>query len=98
MLDVSQVRQQFPSLGQIHNGRPVVFFDNPGGTQTPQRVIEAMTGYLLNNNANHGGAFPTSQRSDAMLAEAHSAMADMLGAASPGEIIFGANMTTVRYD
>ncbi len=97
MLNVSLVRQQFPSLRQMHNDQPVVFFDNPGGTQVPQSVIDAMTRYLLHDNANHGGAFGTSQRSDAMLEEAHRAMADMLGAASPGEMIFGQNMTTLTF-
>lgn len=97
MLNVSVVRQQFPSLGQTLDGRPVVFFDNPGGTQTPQMVIDAMVDYLLHANANHDGAFATSQRSDAMLEEAHRAMADMLGAASPDEIVFGANMTTLTF-
>jgi len=95
MLDISATRKQFPSLSQIQNGRPVVYFDNPGGTQVPQTVIDAMVQYLLRDNSNHGGAFPTSRRSDAMLEEAHQAMADMLGAASHNEIVFGPNMTTL---
>jgi cysteine desulfurase family protein (TIGR01976 family) len=78
-----------------NNGKPVVYFDNPGGTQVPQTVMDAMLQYLLRDNANHGGAFPTSRRSDAMLEEAHQAMADMLGAASSSEIVFGPNMTTL---
>jgi cysteine desulfurase family protein (TIGR01976 family) len=97
MVDLSHVRQQFPSLSQVQADHPVVFFDNPGGTQVPQRVIDAMTGYLLNDNANHDGAFATSQRSDAMLDEAHRAMADMLGAGDAAEIMFGANMTTLTF-
>jgi cysteine desulfurase family protein (TIGR01976 family) len=97
MLDVTSIRRQFPSLDQAENGRPVVFFDNPGGTQCPQTVVDALAGYLLHDNSNHGGAFGTSQRSDAMLDDAHQAMADMLGAASPAEIIFGANMTTLTF-
>jgi cysteine desulfurase family protein (TIGR01976 family) len=95
MLDVGTIRKQFPSLSQIQNEKPVVYFDNPGGTQVPQTVIDAMVQYLLRDNSNHGGAFPTSRRSDAMLEEAHQAMADMLGAASPHEIVFGPNMTTL---
>jgi cysteine desulfurase family protein (TIGR01976 family) len=98
MLNVSLVRQNFPSLKQVQDGRPVVFFDNPGGTQVPQMVVDAVTDYLLHSNANHGGAFATSQRSDAMLDEAHRALADMLGAASPDEIVFGPNMTTLTFD
>ena len=97
MLDVTRIRPMFPSLAQTQNGKPVVFFDNPGGTQCPQMVIDAVSGYLLHDNANHGGAFATSQRSDAMLDDAHQAMADMLGAASASEIVFGANMTTLTF-
>ena len=97
MLDLSQNRKYFPALNQTQDGKPVVFFDNPGGTQCPQMVIDAVSGYLMNDNANHGGAFATSRRSDAMLHDAHQAMADMLGAASADEIVFGANMTTLTF-
>jgi len=95
MFNVSAIRKQFPSLSQTQDGKPVVYFDNPGGTQVPQTVIDAMVQYLLRDNSNHGGAFLTSRRSDAMLEEAHQAMADMLGAASRNEIVFGPNMTTL---
>ncbi len=97
MLDPDAIRTQFPSLAHVQDGRPVVFLDNPGGTQCPQAVIDAVAHYLVHDNANHGGAFATSRRSDAMLAEAHAAMADMLGAESPDEIVFGANMTTLTF-
>jgi cysteine desulfurase family protein (TIGR01976 family) len=96
-LDIVAIRARFPALAQTHAGRPAVFLDNPGGTQVPATVVDAMRDYLVRNNANHGGVFPTSQRSDAILAEAHAAMADMLGAASPAEIVFGANMTTLTF-
>jgi len=95
MLDLAQNRKHFPALKQTQAGKPVVFFDNPGGTQCPQSVIDAVSGYLACDNSNHGGAFATSQRSDAMLHDAHQAMADMLGAAHASEIVFGANMTTL---
>ena len=94
-LDVSAIRTQFPALEQGLDGQSVVFLDNPGGTQVPQVVVDAVSDYLVNHNANHGGAFATSQRSDAILHEAHAAMADMLNAASPDEIVFGPNMTTL---
>jgi cysteine desulfurase family protein (TIGR01976 family) len=97
MIDLRLTRSQFPALGQMQDGKPVVFFDNPGGTQCPQMVIDAVSNYLTNDNANHGGAFATSQRSDEMLHDAHQAMADMLGAASADEIVFGANMTTLTF-
>jgi len=78
-------------------GRPAVFFDGPAGSQTPQRVADAVRDYLLQRNANHGGPFATSQESDAMLAEAHRAVADLLGAARAEEVAFGANMTTLTF-
>ena len=79
------------------DGQPAVFLDNPGGTQVPQPVIDAIGDYLAHSNANHGGAFATSQRSDAILDDAHQAVADMLNAASPQEIVFGPNMTTLTF-
>ena len=92
--DVDAIRTEFPALARQHDGRPAVFLDGPGGTQVPQRVIDAVAGYFRDTNANSGGAFTTSRRSDAMADEAHAAVADLLGAASPDEIKFGANMTT----
>ena len=79
------------------DGQPAVFLDNPGGTQVPQPVIDAIVDYLAHSNANHGGAFATSQRSDAILDDAHQAVADMLNAASPQEVVFGPNMTTLTF-
>jgi cysteine desulfurase family protein (TIGR01976 family) len=95
LFDVNEIRTQFPALAQTHDQAPVVFLDNPGGTQVPQCVVDAMVGYLTQSNANHGGAFATSRRSDEILHDAHAAMADMLNAASPDEIVFGPNMTTL---
>ena len=96
-IDLSPVRAQFPALSIQDAGRPAVFFDGPGGTQAPQRVIDAITHYLINSNANHGGAFRTSRQSDAILAEAHEAMADLLNAPSSREIAFGPNMTSLTF-
>ena len=93
-LDVEWVRRQFPSLNQEVNGRPAAFFDAPGGTQVPQQVIDAISEYLAKWNANSGGAFLTSQRSDIIVEQAHEAMADFLNCAAD-EVIFGANMTTL---
>src|SRR5438552_4868321 len=73
----------------------MAYFDGPGGTQVPDSVIDAVARYYRDSNANAGGAFATSERSDAIVAEAHRAMADFLGAAGPDEIAFGANMTTL---
>jgi cysteine desulfurase family protein (TIGR01976 family) len=93
--DVDAIRAEFPALGREQDGRPVVFLDGPGGTQVPQRVIDAVGSYLADTNANAGGAFATSEASDGMVAEAHAAVADFLGAGSPDEIKFGYNMSTL---
>ena len=69
-LDLSWVRSQFPALAQTVNGHPAVFLDGPGGTQVPQRVIDAIADYLSRNNANTGGAYQTSRNTDRMIAEA----------------------------
>jgi len=95
-LDLTWVRSQFPSLSQMVNGQPAVFFDGPGGTQVPQCVVDAISDYLKQNNANTGGAYATSRHTDAMIAGARSAMADFLGC-DPDEIVFGPNMTSLTY-
>lgn len=95
-LNLDWVRSQFPSLSQTVNGDPAVFLDGPGGTQVPQRVIDAITDYLHRNNANTGGAYATSRNTDAIIATARAAMADFLGCAAD-EIVFGPNMTTLTY-
>ena len=89
-LNLSAIRKQFPSLD-----RPAIFFDNPGGTQIAKPSLDRITRYLLECNANHEGAFETSKKSDAVLDEAHAAMADFYNASSPEEIVFGNNMTTL---
>jgi cysteine desulfurase family protein (TIGR01976 family) len=91
---VEQCRRQFPALSRMQHGRPVAYLDGPAGTQVPQRVIDAVSHYLAHANANHGGLFPTSRESDAMLDAAHQAVADLLGA-DPETIVFGPNMTTL---
>lgn len=94
---VDDLRRQFPALQRTLNGRPVIFLDGPAGSQVPQRVADAVSGYLLSTNANHGGAFATAQESDRILDAAHEALADFTGATDPQEICFGANMTTITF-
>jgi cysteine desulfurase family protein (TIGR01976 family) len=89
-LKMDAIRQQFPSLN-----RPAIFFDNPGGTQIAKQSLDRINQYLLECNANHEGAFATSIASDAVLDEAHCAMADFYNAPSSEEIVFGNNMTTL---
>ena len=93
--DLDAVRAQFPALGITDNGKRRIYFDNPAGTQVPQSVADAMSRCLLEANANGGGYFRSSQDADAIVAAAREAMADFLGAASPDEIVFGQNMTTI---
>ena len=95
-LDLTYVRSQFPALAQTVNGHPTAFLDGPGGTQVPQRVIDAIADYLRRDNANTGGAYATSRRTDAMIAEARSAIADFLHCGAD-EVAFGPNMTTLTF-
>ncbi len=96
-LDVAEIRQQFPALSIVQDGKPLAFFDGPGGTQVPERVIDAVGRYYRESDANDGGAFLTSARSDAIVADARAAMADFLNARSVDEIKFGPNMTTLTF-
>jgi cysteine desulfurase family protein (TIGR01976 family) len=96
IFDIDYVRSQFPALGMKVSGHAAAFFDGPGGTQVPQRVMDAISSYLASSNANTHGAFATSQRTDQVLAAAHGAMADLLGC-TPAEIVFGPNMTTLTF-
>jgi cysteine desulfurase family protein (TIGR01976 family) len=95
-LDLAWVRAQFPALSLDLDGQPASFLDGPGGTQVPQRMIDAISEYLRTSNANTCGAYATSRRTDHMIAEARSAMADFLGC-DPDEIVFGPNMTSLTY-
>lgn len=94
---VANLRLQFPALARRVNGSPAIFLDGPAGTQVPHRVIDAVGRALGWTNANHGGLFATSEESDAMLDEAHRAVADFLGAPDPECVAFGANMTSLTF-
>jgi cysteine desulfurase family protein (TIGR01976 family) len=95
-LSVEEIRQSFPALRREHNGYPVAYFDGPGGTQVPRPVVEAMTDYLFNHNANTHWAYPTSNETDAIIEDSRRALADFLNA-SPEEIAFGQNMSTLTF-
>ena len=92
----SWVRSQFPSLQTQINGQPAAFLDGPAGTQVPTQVIHAIQNYLLTANANTGGAFLTSRRTEEMLSNARAAMADFFNC-ERDEVIFGQNMTTITF-
>ncbi|MEP7078041.1 MAG: cysteine desulfurase-like protein [Chthoniobacterales bacterium] len=91
-----EIRSHFPALERTEAGRPIAYFDGPGGTQVPRSVVAAMSDYLYHHNANTHWAFPSSAETDAMIAEARRALADFLNAA-PNEIAFGANMTSLTF-
>jgi cysteine desulfurase family protein (TIGR01976 family) len=98
MLDITAIRRQFPALQRVGSGGGgPVYLDGPGGTQVPQCVVDAMVRYLTTCNANHGGVFTTSRESDYILAEAHQAVADLVNAYGPEEIVFGQNMTSLTF-
>jgi cysteine desulfurase family protein (TIGR01976 family) len=94
--DVQAVREQFPALGRTHNGRGVVYFDGPGGSQVARQAIDAISGYMERGGANLHGVFPTSTETEEILADTRTAAADFLGV-EPDEIAFGANMTTLTF-
>lgn len=93
---VDAIRAHFPALNRRHAGHSVAYFDGPGGTQVPREVVDAMSNYLLHHNANTHWAYPTSMETDAALAEARRAVADLLNAA-PEEVAFGNNMTSLTF-
>ncbi|MEP6972679.1 MAG: cysteine desulfurase-like protein [Actinomycetota bacterium] len=95
VLDPSALRLRFPALARTgEDGRPVVYADAPGGSQVPDTVIDAIAGHLRSGISNTHGAFAASEETDALIAEARSAAADITGA-DPGEIVFGPNATTL---
>lgn len=93
---IAGIRSHFPALDRKTKGVSVAYFDGPGGTQVPRSVVRAMEDYLYHHNANTHWPYPTSEETDALIAAARAALADFLGA-SPTEIAFGANMTTVTF-
>ncbi|HLA98217.1 MAG TPA: aminotransferase class V-fold PLP-dependent enzyme, partial [Anaerolineales bacterium] len=92
-LDLPLIRSRFPALQ-----RPAIFLDNPAGTQVARACRERVAAYLIETNANHGGAFATSRLSDAIIDEARRAAADFLHAPRAEEIVFGPNMTSLTFN
>jgi cysteine desulfurase family protein (TIGR01976 family) len=88
--DVAALRRRFSALDGV------AFFDAPGGTQVPDEVAEAIGTYLRESNANLGGAYETSRRSDLLVDEARRIAAGFLGCGAE-EVVFGANMTTLNF-
>lgn len=95
--DIEVVRAAFPALRLADEGIPRVYLDAPGGSQVAARVIERMSEVMLKSCANEGGAFRTSHESDRIMGDAHTAVAALLGATSPDEIVFGLNSTSLIF-
>jgi cysteine desulfurase family protein (TIGR01976 family) len=95
--DVSAARAAFPALSISDEGRPRVYFDNPAGTQVPRQVVDRTVDCLVRANANLGGYFRTTVDAVSIVDEAHQAVADLYGADTPEEIVFGQNMTTLTF-
>jgi cysteine desulfurase family protein (TIGR01976 family) len=93
---IAQIRSAFPALARRHQGHPVAYFDGPGGTQVPSPVVQAMEDYLYHHNANTHWSYPSSEETDALLSDARKTLAEFFGA-SPAEVAFGANMTTLTF-
>ena len=91
-----EIRSKFPALERIHHGHSVAYFDAPGGTQTPQVVVDAVSDYLLNHNANTHWEYPSSHETDAIIESSRHVFADFLNAEA-NEIAFGPNTTTMIY-
>jgi cysteine desulfurase family protein (TIGR01976 family) len=96
-IESNSVRKLFPSLERKHNGKSLIFVDGPAGTQVPKNVIDAISNYYLNSNANTHGAFVTTNETDEIIRQTRQKVADMLGAEGPGNISIGQNMTTLNY-
>ena len=90
-LDVAAVRARYSALRQ-----PLAFFDGPGGTQVPDEVIDAVSTYYRESNANVSGPYATSRRTEALVTQSRLTAAEFLGC-SPDETIFGANITTLAF-
>ncbi|MEO8573253.1 MAG: cysteine desulfurase-like protein [Pyrinomonadaceae bacterium] len=93
---VAEIRAQFPALERVHNGNNVAYFDGPGGTQVPTSVVDAMTDYLFNHNANTHWEYPSSNETDQIIENSRRTFGDFLNA-EPDEIVFGQNMTTLTF-
>lgn len=97
MLDSKQLRTQFPSLHRTHQGKPLIYFDGPAGTQVPQSVIDAIADYYKTSNSNTHGEFLTTNETDAVIKQMREKVATLLGAEGPETISIGQNMTTLNF-
>jgi len=95
--ECQRCRRDFPALRREHEGQAIAYLDGPAGTQVPEAVIEAISGYYRICNSNTHGAFVASRESDELMHAARETVATFLGAKSWRQISFGQNMTTLTY-
>ena len=93
---IGRIREAFPGLERKVGERRAIFFDGPGGSQVPRTVADAISEYLLHQNANTGMSFATSVETDRLISEALQACADFIGCSDPREVVFGQNMTSLN--
>jgi cysteine desulfurase family protein (TIGR01976 family) len=97
MFQVEDARDQFPALNRSHRGRPVAYFDGPGGTQVPRSVLRAIRRPLEEGISNLGAPYASSRLAEEITSDARMAMADLFGADDPEEVVFGQNMTSLTF-
>ena len=90
------MRKQFPSLKREIAGYPIAYLDGPGGYQVPESVINTVSDYFVNMNANEGSQFETAENTSMMIQNARCVFADFFNC-TWDEIVFGANMTTLNF-
>jgi len=96
-LDVGRLRMQFPALQRKGpTGHPLVYLDSPGGTQVPQRVVDAVGNYLVESNSNIEGEFAASRSTDELILKAREYGSTFVGG-QQGSVTFGQNMTTLNF-
>lgn len=93
---IEAVRQQFPALQRIYQGKPAVYLDGPGGSQVVKGSMDAIYAYMAHGGANLHGSFPSSQETEAIIADARESVAQLFGVKAT-EVAFGANMTTLTF-
>jgi len=94
MLDINKIREEFPILGRKINGHDLVYLDNAATSQKPQVVIDAISDFYKNHNANiHRGVHTLSEEAGNMYDEARAKVARFINAQRPEEIIFVRNAT-----
>ncbi|MEM9328122.1 MAG: aminotransferase class V-fold PLP-dependent enzyme, partial [Bacteroidota bacterium] len=103
-LDIDALRGEFPVLHQDVNGKPLIYFDNAATSQKPNRVVEALSSYYHNDNANiHRGVHALAERATNEYEETRQLVQDFIHANEKEEVIFtkgtteGINLVAQAY-